>query len=451
MDLLSSPSFPSSTSTSTLLSSLIILAAAYLTFRQFRRRRPPVYLLDFSCFKPPQNYRVPYAAFAEHARFILGEETASFLIRVLEKSGLGEETALPVGAHYIEPTPVPTMSGSREEAELVIFSAVDDVLKKTGVDPNDIGVLVVNSNSFYPVPSLTSMIVNRYKLKSDIRSFSLASMGCSSGPISVGLAKDLLIANPNSGLALVVSTEIITSPSWYQGKLRSMLIPNCLFRLGGAAILLSASPSHRHRSKYELLHVVRTHLASDDIAYRCLWMEEDEAGHLGISLGKQVVEVASKALQLHFASLCPLVLPFSEKLRYISFLLQRPNSKSDSSKPTFVPQFRRAFEHFCLHAGGKAVVDGLQKVLELTDEEVEATRMSLHRFGNTSSSSVWYGLGYTEAKGRVRKGDRIWQLGLGGGFKCNSAVWRCVRDVDPKKEAGGAWATCVHRYPVYCS
>ena len=27
----------------------------------------------------------------------------------------------------------------------------------------------------------------------------------------------------------------------------------------------------------------------------------------------------------------------------------------------------------------------------------------------------------------VRRGDRIWQLGFGGGFKCNSAVWRARR------------------------
>lgn len=254
----------------------------------------------------------------------------------------------------------------------------------------------------------------------------------------------LFQANPNSGLALVISTEIITSPSWYQGKLRSMLIPNCLFRLGGAAILLSASPSHRHRSKYQLLHVVRTHLASDDRAYHCLWMEEDDAGKLGISLGKQVVDVAAKALELHFGALCPIVLPLSEKLRYLTFLLQRPNGKAAK----FVPEFRRAFDHFCLHAGGKGVVDGLQRVLRLRDDEVEATRMSLHRFGNTSSSTTWYGLGYTEAKGRMRKGDRVWQLGLGGGFKCNSAVLRCVRDIDANE--GGAWAHCVHRYPVDC-
>lgn len=42
---------------------------------------------------------------------------------------------------------------------------------------------------------------------------------------------------PNS-TALVVSTENITQ-NWYFGNERSMLIPNCLFRLGGAAIVLS--------------------------------------------------------------------------------------------------------------------------------------------------------------------------------------------------------------------
>ena len=38
--------------------------------------------------------------------------------------------------------------------------------------------------------------------------------------------------------ALVVSMENITQ-NWYFGNERSMLIPNCLFRVGGAACLLS--------------------------------------------------------------------------------------------------------------------------------------------------------------------------------------------------------------------
>lgn len=48
-----------------------------------------------------------------------------------------------------------------------------------------------------------------------------------------------------------------------------MLIPNTLFRLGGAAILLTNKLSDQKRVKYELEHVVRVHLGADDAAYRC--------------------------------------------------------------------------------------------------------------------------------------------------------------------------------------
>ena len=37
--------------------------------------------------------------------------------------------------------------------------------------------------------------------------------------------------------------------NWYFGNQRSMLIPNCLFRIGGAAILLSNKRTERWRAK----------------------------------------------------------------------------------------------------------------------------------------------------------------------------------------------------------
>ncbi|GJX45732.1 ARID DNA-binding domain-containing protein [Tanacetum coccineum] len=112
----------------------------------------------------------------------------------------------------------------------------------------------------------------------------------------------------------------------------------------------------------------------------------------------------------------------------------------------YTPNFKKAFNHFCIHAGGRAVIDELEKSLRLSEEDVEASRMTLHRFGNTSSSSLWYELGYIEAKGRMKKGERVWQIGFGSGFKCNSAVWECNKDIEATKV--GAWADCINKYPV---
>ncbi|KAL4329630.1 hypothetical protein AHAS_Ahas13G0319300 [Arachis hypogaea] len=94
-------------------------------------------------------------------------------------------------------------------------------------------------------------------------------MGCSAGLISIDLAKDLLKANPNS-YAVVVSTDNITL-NWYFGNERSMLLCNCIFRMGGAAVLLSNKRRDRARSKYELFHTVRTHKGADDKNYNCVY------------------------------------------------------------------------------------------------------------------------------------------------------------------------------------
>jgi 3-ketoacyl-CoA synthase len=40
-------------------------------------------------------------------------------------------------------------------------------------------------------------------------------------------------------------------------------------------------------------------------------------------------------------------------------------------------------------AGGRGVIDAIQKELGLSDNFVEPSRAALYRYGNVSSSSVW--------------------------------------------------------------
>ncbi|XLT12535.1 hypothetical protein HN51_058225 [Arachis hypogaea] len=114
---------------------------------------------------------------------------------------------VPEAMHHIPPTP--SMAAAREEAENVMFGALDNLSANTKIKPKDIGVLVVNCSLFNPTPSLSAMIVNKYKLRGNIRSFNLGGMGCSAGVIAIDLAKDMLQVHRNT-YAVVVSTENIT-------------------------------------------------------------------------------------------------------------------------------------------------------------------------------------------------------------------------------------------------
>ncbi|RVW45536.1 3-ketoacyl-CoA synthase 6 [Vitis vinifera] len=103
-----------------LCSSFLIIFATHCLLHVQPRS---IYLVDYACYKPPVMLRVPFATFMEHARLVLSSQPKSveFQTRILERSGLGEETCLP---------------------------------------------LTVSS---HPTPSLSAMVINKYKMRSNIR------------------------------------------------------------------------------------------------------------------------------------------------------------------------------------------------------------------------------------------------------------------------------------------
>lgn len=417
---------------------LVFVATLY-----FMSRPRPIYLVDFACYKPEEERKTTMEVFldcsVQSGRF--NEKSLEFQRRIIERSGLGQDTYLPRAVINLPPNPC--MAEARREAEQVMFGALDELFEKTGVKPKDVGLLVVNCSLFNPTPSLSAMIVNHYKMRGNVRSINLGGMGCSASIIALDIARDLLQVHGGS-YAIVLSMENITL-NWYFGNDRSKLVSNCIFRMGGAAVLLSNKRSERKRAKYELQHTVRTHKGADDTSFRCVYQEEDTEGSIGVSLSRELMSVAGDALKANITTLGPLVLPFSEQLLFFANLVAR--KFLEVKMKAYIPDFKLAFNHFCIHAGGRGVLDEVEKNLQLTEWHMEPSRMTLYRFGNTSSSSIWYELAYTEAKGRVRRGDKVWQIAFGSGFKCNSAVWRALRTVKPSSQFS-PWADCIDKFPV---
>lgn len=395
------------------------------------------YLVDFACYRPPNELKISKEEYISLARKSgkFNQKALQFQQRVLKISGIGDQTYLP--QIIFNPNHKISIRDGREEAATVMFASVDTLLSTTRVHPRDIQIVIVNCGILNTTPSLSAMLINHYKLKHNVQSFNLGGMGCAGGIVAIDLAKDLLGAYPGS-YALVVSAEV-TNFSWYNGNDLDMLLPNCFLRMGAAAMLLSNCLLDRWRAKYELKQLVRTHKGPNDRSYKSIWMKEDKNGNSGISVSKDLLNVGGHALKANITTLGPLVLPVSEHFHFFTSLFfrnKKPNSKKSNSTP-YIPNLKLAFEHICILATSKKVLDEIQKNLELTEEYMEASRKTLERFGNTSSSSVWYELAYLEANAKVKRGDRIWQIAFGSGFKCNSVVWKALRSV--KRPMNSPW------------
>jgi 3-ketoacyl-CoA synthase len=73
------------------------------------------------------------------------------------------------------------------------------------------------------------------------------------------------------------------------------------------------------------MHTVRTNIGQDDAAYHCVYHGEDSEGIPGVTLSKELMNVAGEGLKTNITTLGPLVLPLTEQIRFFSQYLS-PNS-----------------------------------------------------------------------------------------------------------------------------
>ncbi|KAK9748716.1 hypothetical protein RND81_02G075300 [Saponaria officinalis] len=423
---------------------VFVFVCAYLIHYIFLRSYP-IFLLEYSCYKPPSSRKsnIDFDEYFVRKTRRFEEKSIDFMRSIYLKSGLGDETYIPpfVFQGYDEAPLDSVMLEAREG----MFSAVDSLFLKAEIHPRDINIVIVTCGGFSPAPSLSSLLVNRYKMDPGVRTFNLGGMGCGSGVLSIDMAAHMLRATGRKVQnALIVITENI-SLNWYLGNNRPMLVTNVLFRVGCAAAIITNDPARAKFAKFQLLDSLRTHHGSDDSSYKAAIQEEDEEGKTGISLTKDLIRVAGQNLRAHLTLLAPRVLPLSQLIRYAKSVAKSILTQDESKSN--VPDFTAAFDHICIHTGGKAVIEAIGKGLRLSDSVTEPARMTLHRFGNTSSSLVFYELAYFEAKRRIKKGDKVWMLAFGTGFKVGSLVWKALRD---SKFDENPWNDCIHRYPLKC-
>ncbi|XP_057428257.1 3-ketoacyl-CoA synthase 19-like [Lotus japonicus] len=441
-----------------LLQLLCLFPLLYSFFCLFKmilqRRGQSCYMLAYECFKPPEDtiLDTDSAAKIVMRNKNLGLEEYRFLLKTIVSSGIGEHTYCP--RNVLEGREeCPSLKDTYDEIDEIMFDTLDNLFKRTGFSPSEIDILVVNVSLFSPAPSLTARIINRYKMREGIKAFNLAGMGCSASVVAIDMVQQLFKTYKNS-IGIVVSTEDLGA-HWYCGKDKKMMLSNCLFRSGGCSMLFTNKPSLKNKAIMKLKHMERTQYGADDEAYSCCIQVEDDEGYSGFRLTKSLVKSAAQALTVNLQGMAPKILPIWELVRFFTLSLRNRGiamflGNGKVKRATFNVlggggglNLRSGIEHFCVHPGGRAVIDGVGKGLRLNEYDLEPSRMALHRWGNTSAGGLWYVLGYMEAKKRLRKGDRILMISLGAGFKCNNCVWEVMRDLSD----ANVWKDCIDSYP----
>jgi len=220
-----------------LLYVFLALSTCFLIWKLFDQKRDQeCYILDYQCYKPTQDRMLgtEFCGKVIKRTENLGLDEYKFLLKAIVSCGIGEQTYAPRNV-FEGREASPTLKDGISEMEEFFEDSIAKLLSRSAISPSEIDILVVNISMFTCLPSLSSLIINRYKMRHDIKVYNLTGMGSSASLISLDIVKNIFKSQRNK-LALLVTSESL-GPNWYPGNNRSMSLANCLFRTGGCAIL----------------------------------------------------------------------------------------------------------------------------------------------------------------------------------------------------------------------
>jgi predicted naringenin-chalcone synthase len=276
----------------------------------------------------------------------------------------------------------------RWAAELSTAS-LNRALASAGIAAGQVDFLAATTCTGYLCPGLTSYVVEGVGLRPDVRRVDLVGMGCGAALPALEQACHFLAAHPD-GTAAVVCTEIC-SAAILLGDSPDLVVSNAIFGDGSAAAIL------RRADRGPRATAPRPRL----VGFRSLTLPEwrealrfrTEGGHLRNVLSRDVPVRAGAACR-----------------RLIGELLDGHGVASS------------AVSHWVMHAGGKLVLDAVERSLELPASALEAARAVLRRAGNLSSPTVLFVLDEEHRRRPPCAGDLGIISAFGAGFSAHAAL-----------------------------
>lgn len=221
------------------------------------------------------------------------------------------------------------------------------------INASDVTHLITVSCTGMSAPGLDLQIAEALDMRADVFRTSVNFMGCYGAVHALKLAKLICDSTPNSNV-LIVATEFcsIHFQKEYTPDSASSTI---LFADGSAAVLVSNCTQSEKKLQLADFYSKVAYRGKKDMAW--------ELSHRGF-----IITLSSYIPDLIEQDIAALV---EDAVRHSGLCMED-------------------ITHWCIHPGGKKILNAIQKQLQLSNEAMRFSRDILSRYGNMSSPTVLF-------------------------------------------------------------
>lgn len=255
-----------------------------------------------------------------------------------------------------------------------------DALKKGGLKPSDLDAIYFVSVTGLATPSIDARLVNRLKLREDIKRTPIFGLGCVAGAAGTARVSDYLRAFPTHH-ALLLSVELCSLTLQREDLSIPNIISSGLFGDGAAALIMSGADVSTHGPAV--------------VATRSIFYPDTER-----TMGWDFVDGGFKVV---LSAKVPDLVTGHIRNNVDTFL---KTQGLDRSK----------IKHWVAHTGGPKVLKAFESALELPKDALARSWKSLRDVGNLSSASVLHVLSELLDSGEPKPGELGLLMAMGPGF-----------------------------------
>jgi predicted naringenin-chalcone synthase len=267
-------------------------------------------------------------------------------------------------------------------APVLAAQAAERALAQAGLAQID--AVVVSTCTGYLCPGLSGYVVERLGLRADVLAFDLVGQGCAAALPNMQLGQALLASGACVNV-LSICVEV-SSAAMYLDNDPGVLISACLFGDGaGAAVLSSQAGANGRYIEW------KDSSSLIEPSQRSALMFEQRDGML-----RNILTRAVPALAADYAQ------------RVLATVLER-NGLHPGDISAWI-----------MHAGGRDVLQALERRLELQPGDLRYSAAMLREYGNLSSAFVYFVLEAALADDAA--GGWWWLSSFGAGFSCHGAL-----------------------------